>query len=347
MEMAESKRGPSDYRIGWICALPLEFTAAVAVLDAVHPDLPHDENDTNAYRFGQVGQQNVIVTGLPSGVYGLTSAARVATNLQRSFPSVNFCLVVGIGGGAPLLPKNDICLGDVVGSHPIPGCGGVLQYDYGKLVNTGKFEQTGILNKPPVIFLSAITKFKSAYPPPGKKIEEFVLRVLNGGLVDANIFSRPPPESHYDRFFKESYEYLKSHRSSNQPEIHYGLIASANQVMKHGATRSRLSKERNILCFEIEAAGVMDQISSLIIRGICDYSDSYKNKAWQHYAALVAAGYARELLLQLGSPQTSKKRKDREDNSIETKDIFECLEALGGTTLQMIKQNRELERQAY
>ncbi|KAF3286218.1 hypothetical protein TWF970_009764 [Orbilia oligospora] len=209
------QRDPSDYRIGWICALPLEFTAAVAVLDAVHPDLPHDENDTNAYRFGQVGQQNVIVAGLPSGVYGLTSAARVATNLRRSFPSVKYCLVVGIGGGAPILPKNDIRLGDVVVSHPIPGCGGVLQYDYGKLVNTGKFEQTGVLNKPPDIFLSAITKFKSAYPPPGKEIEEFVSRVLNSGS--------------------------------------------------------------------------------------------------------------------LGPPQTSKKRKNREDDTIETKDIFECLEALGGT----------------
>ncbi|KAF3177503.1 hypothetical protein TWF788_007706 [Orbilia oligospora] len=341
------QRDPSDYRIGWICALPLEFTAAVAVLDAVHPDLPHHENDTNAYRFGQVGQQNVIITGLPSGVYGLTSAARVATNLRRSFPSVNYCLVVGIGGGAPLLPKNDIRLGDVVVSHPIPGCGGVLQYDYGKLVNTGKFEQTGVLNKPPDIFLSAITKFKSAYPPPGKKIEEFVSRVLNSGSVDTKIFSRPSPESHCDRLFKESYEHLSGDktcnhcgldmvverppRSSNQPEIHYGLIASANQVMKHGATRSRLSEERNILCFEMEAAGVMDQIPSLIIRGICDYSDSHKNKAWQHYAALVAAGYARELLLQIGSPQTSKKRKDREGNSIKTKDIFGCLEALGGT----------------
>ncbi|KAF3102925.1 hypothetical protein TWF706_005051 [Orbilia oligospora] len=56
----------------------------------------------------------------------------------------------------------------------------------------------------------------------------------------------------------------------------------------------------------MEAAGLMDELPSLVIRGICDYCDSHKNKRWQNYAALVAAAFARELLFQLplqGSPQ--------------------------------------------
>ncbi|KAK6527292.1 hypothetical protein TWF281_010479 [Arthrobotrys megalospora] len=344
---------PSDYKIGWICALPLEFTAATAILDDSHPDLARDDSDNNAYKFGRVGNCNIIIAGLPSGVYGTTSAAVVTSNLRRSFPSVTACLVVGIGGGAPLLPRNDIRLGDVVVSHPTPGFGGVLQYDYGKTIQTGLFQQTGVLNKPPDIFLTAITKLKSGYPPLGNKsLGDVVSKVLSSGSISTT-FSHPSFESDGDRLFKESYDHPSDNsscahcdpemvvnrpcRPSNEPYIHYGLIASANQVMKHGATRDRLSRESNILCFEMEAAGVMDQIPSLIIRGICDYSDSHKNKTWQHYAALVAAVYAKELLLQLGPPPgppppaASKKRRADHLDGVDTKDIFDCLEVLGAT----------------
>lgn len=41
----------------------------------------------------------------------------------------------------------------------------------------------------------------------------------------------------------------------------------------------------------------MDSFPCLVIRGICDYADSHKNKMWQPYAAATAAAYAKELLL--------------------------------------------------
>lgn len=68
------------------------------------------------------------------------------------------------------------------------------------------------------------------------------------------------------------------------------------QVMKHGMTRDRLAEKHGILCFEMEAAGLMNLLPCLVIRGICNYSDSHKNKKWQGYAALTAAAYAKELL---------------------------------------------------
>ena len=55
--------------------------------------------------------------------------------------------------------------------------------------------------------------------------------------------------------------------------------------MKHGRTRDRPAKEYGILYFEMEAAGLMDQLPCLVIRGVC-YCDSHKNKQWQGYAAL-------------------------------------------------------------
>jgi nucleoside phosphorylase len=54
--------------------------------------------------------------------------------------------------------------------------------------------------------------------------------------------------------------------------------------------------QMNVLCFEMEAAGLMNTLPCLVIRGICDYCDSHKNDDWHNYAALTAAAYARELL---------------------------------------------------
>jgi nucleoside phosphorylase len=66
--------------------------------------------------------------------------------------------------------------------------------------------------------------------------------------------------------------------------------------MKHGITRDKIAKEEGVICFEMEAAGLMDNFPCLVIRGICDYADSHKNKIWQPYAAATAAAFARELL---------------------------------------------------
>lgn len=85
-------------------------------------------------------------------------------------------------------------------------------------------------------------------------------------------------------------------RKGTDPAIHYGLIASGNQVMRDGSCRDKLRKELNVLCFEMEAAGLMDNFPCLVIRGICDYADSHKNKRWQAYAAATAAAYAKDLL---------------------------------------------------
>jgi hypothetical protein len=90
-------------------------------------------------------------------------------------------------------------------------------------------------------------------------------------------------------------------QTEDNPAIHYGLVASANQLMKDAIIRDKLASERDVLCFEMEAAGLMNQFPCLIIRGICDYSDSHKSKEWQGYAAMVAAAYAKDLLSRIPS----------------------------------------------
>jgi nucleoside phosphorylase len=74
-------------------------------------------------------------------------------------------------------------------------------------------------------------------------------------------------------------------QDEDNPAIHYGLIASANQLMKDTLIRDRLAVEKDVLCFEIEAAGLINHFPCLVICSIYDYSDPYKNNKWQGYTA--------------------------------------------------------------
>lgn len=74
--------------------------------------------------------------------------------------------------------------------------------------------------------------------------------------------------------------------------------------MKDAIRRDELAREHKILCFEVEAAGLMNRFPCLIVRGICNYSDSHENKKWQKHAALAAAVYAREVIRELPVQQT-------------------------------------------
>src|SRR4051794_23385705 len=107
-----------DYTVGWVCAIPIEMAAALAILDEEHPKL--STADTNTYSFGRVGKHNVVIACLPAGRYGTVSAATVAIQMLFTFPALRFGLMVGIGGGVPSA-SNDIRLGDIVVSQPANG----------------------------------------------------------------------------------------------------------------------------------------------------------------------------------------------------------------------------------
>ena len=82
-----------------------------------------------------------------------------------------------------------------------------------------------------------------------------------------------------------------------EPIIYNGIIASRNIVMKHSITRDLWSQDlSSVLCFEIEAARLMNSLLCLVIWGICDYADLHKNKIWQPYAVAMAVAFARVLL---------------------------------------------------
>ncbi|KAF3209764.1 hypothetical protein TWF192_007709 [Orbilia oligospora] len=103
-----------------------------------------------------------------------------------------------------------------------------------------------------------------------------------------------------NRHLPDEYTSVKGPEGSVDPRgarVHYGLIASGNQVIKNAQKRDEISKclGNKVFCIEMEAAGLVD-CPAAIIRGICDYADETKNDDWQEYAAVLAAICAKELL---------------------------------------------------
>jgi nucleoside phosphorylase len=336
----------SAYTVGWICALPIEMAVAVGMLDERHSGLPQDSRDHNTYTLGKIGPHHVVIACLPAGVPGVTSAARVAEQMRWSFTSLRFGLMVGIGGGVPS-DKQDIRLGDVVVSKPINSSEGVIQYDFGKTVQEGRFQRTGSLNKPPAVLLTAVAKVEAQHmveePTWSSHLSEMAAKYP---LLRATTIS---PGIQQDQLFEADYDHNVGEAScvncrsdrlvarprrddgrplDGRPLVHHGLIASGNQVMRDGGTRERLRQELNVLCFEMEAAGLMDEFPCLVIRGICDYADSHKHKQWQPYAAATAAAYAKELLLIMAPGEVAKEaeiRKAITDMSVAVKTMKEVV----------------------
>lgn len=284
------------------------------MLDKEHICLPSKPGDSNLYILGELSGHNVTLARLP-GSQGKSAAALVAKDMARTFPSIELRLMVGIGGGVPS-GKNDIRLGDVVVSMPDGQHGGVVQYDLGKNTDDG-FTLKGFLWPPPGILRSAVSIMQSDHRVSPNKIPEFMSAMFQKG-DDLQVSYQRPVES--DELFQSEYSHVPNqetchmcdktrlvHRLPRQPtpKIHYGLIASGDQVIRSASIAAEIDGRvsGDIFCFEMEAAGIATEYSCMAIRGISNYADSHKNDSWQHYAAGAAAGCAKELLSYVDPPQ--------------------------------------------
>jgi nucleoside phosphorylase len=313
-----------DYTIGCICAIVDEAVALRSFFDETQVCPKTKTGKT--YTTGTIGSHKVVIARLPLGSYGTSDATSVIVHMAADFPNVRFCLMVGIGGGAPdpERPSHDIRLGDIVVSSPGNRMGGVIQYDHGKAIQDQPFRSTQHLNRPPDALLEAVSILAENYQLDGHNLQGMVKLVLdNNPRLMQQGFQRPDESS--DRLYKPEYvhrmgangscstvcggnpEHLVSRppRASriDDPMVFRGIIASGSRVVKDAQFRDALAKEKGVLCFEMEAAGLMNRLPCLVIRGICDYSDSHKNDSWQKYAAMMAAAFATEVLNVL-QPQT-------------------------------------------
>ncbi|KAK6527690.1 hypothetical protein TWF694_004671 [Orbilia ellipsospora] len=302
-----------EFRIAIFCALSLEANPVHALFDEVYNDGDDihlkQYGDKNAYTVGRIGSHNIVLCHLPR--MGGLSAASALAHLHTSYTQIQLVLVVGICGATPFLSSGgEVVLGDLIVSDS------VVKYDFGRQY-AEKFERKKgkeeTLGPPDPEIQALLEKLRTKMSKDGfEKETANILQVLQKGKDDEYRY----PGSKHDILCskcgtrsetvlgtrREVYGTLgcggekvrrrRLTKSNILPSLHIGRFASADTVMKSGKHRDELVKEEGVIGFEMEGAGVWGRAPCIVIKGVCDYADSHKNKLWQDYAAATAAAGA-------------------------------------------------------
>lgn len=296
----------SVFQVGILCALSLEYQAVLAIFDDEYGPIHAGTDPDIIYNIGRIGKHYTVAACLPHGRTGSGAASYLAGAMNVAFPSLQRRFLVGIAGGVPN-EELDIRLGDVIiGTR-------IVQYDFGKTLPNGKFQRTREPFKAPRILPNALNEFKVRGNDQARQLIDQMMSTMKQrwpGLQNQWTY----PGEDQDLLFEADYDHniqqnntrcekcdkdklvRREARDSSLPMFYDGLIASADQVMRDGLSRDLLKSDlTEILAVEMESAGLEDY-GFIVIRGICDYADSHKNKQWQHYAAATAAACAKALL---------------------------------------------------
>lgn len=331
MEVSISPFPNDAYEIGWISALPIELAAARGMLDEEHgiPQSSPPLQDSNSYILGRLHSHKVVIACLPRGEVGGSSAAVSARDMLGVFPNIRVGLMVGIGAGIPCwksdngsvgdentdqedkgLAEGDVRLGDVVISSD-KKTGGLVAYNFGKKLPDGSFEVAYHLNQPPRALRVALSTMEADHELRENRITEYMKQMVEKLPLGTREKWLHPGQAK-DILFPANYVHQGGRsckncdrqkairripilRSSTTPTIHYGVIATGSEVVKHAPTRDLIGATHNAIALEMEAAGLMNNFPCVIIRGISDYADSHKNDQWHRFAAATAAACAKEL----------------------------------------------------
>jgi nucleoside phosphorylase len=282
--------------------------------------------DTNTYTTGRISGHHVVLAFMPG--MGNRISASVARGLQISFTGIKLALVVGICGGVPHSSDGtEIILGDVIISDSVIEYDFGRQYPDGFQRKVGVNETLGHPNQEIRSFLNRLRTRRMRVQVQKQTAQHLKdLREREGsewnypGVLQDMLFDASYRHKHYQKHSVDGCicadchcsqdpvcqqalktdcyslgctgQLIPRHRlGKDSPEtfIHIGTIASANTVMKSGEHRDKVAETEGVIGFEMEGAGVWDNLPSIVIKGVCDYADSHKNKIWQNYAAACAA----------------------------------------------------------
>ncbi|PYI18663.1 purine and uridine phosphorylase [Aspergillus violaceofuscus CBS 115571] len=321
-----------QFKIGILAALPLEAHAIRGIFG--HIDGEDAETyaartfikapmDMNSYTTGKIANHRVVLAHMPG--MGKVNAAATAAGLQASFTELKLVLIVGICGGVPQA-QGQILLGDVVISKNIVPAEDAIFHPYGPGPEITEQPDFG---RPTSVVRSLLAKLEDQKTD----LEKITCRHLDCLLQKPGFAQSRYPGDTEDQLFRPDYIHkhrdphdcdcvqpgksctIAKHSSCDQlgcePEyliprgrdestttlmLHFGPVASGDQVLKSGQHRDRVAKTKKVIAFEMEGAGAWDYLPCLIVKGVCDYADSHKNKKWQKHAAAAAAACARAVL---------------------------------------------------
>ncbi|KAK4223440.1 nucleoside phosphorylase domain-containing protein, partial [Podospora fimiseda] len=311
--MAQPRRPTTrlNFEIAIICALTLEADAVEALFDRHWDDgPPYDKanGDSNTYSTGVIGRHNVVLAYMPN--MGKANSAAVAASCRISFPNIKLAVLVGICGVAPFtLDGSEIILGDVILSD------GIVQYDFGRQLPDRFVRKDTLLDslgRPNTEIRSLLAKLKGLR---GRRtLQNKMIHYVDKLRKDIELAAIYPGVAQ-DKLFEATYRHVRDgklcehcgcdgpvvlrnrlQQDGQQPQVHFGLIASGDTVMKAGEKRDDIIQQEDVIGFEMEGAGVWDIFPCVLIKGACDYADSHKTKVWQRYAAATAAACMRAFL---------------------------------------------------
>ncbi|KAJ3570125.1 hypothetical protein NPX13_g5838 [Xylaria arbuscula] len=345
----------NDFEIAIICALPLEADAVVALFDRRWDSRRYRKapGDTNTYSTGAIGHHNVVLVHLPN--MGKVAAARAAACLHTSYGGIRLALVVGICGGIPSngSPNDRIVLGDVVISNGIVQYDFGRQFPHGFVRKT---EVQDSLPRPPPAVRSFLARLQTNNTRSllQEQVLDYlsILQHKLGssaaypGIKEDWLFNSTYCHKHHTSSGRlgclecdsgisntcnaalklscqelgcnerERIPHMWKKPSSKFPAIHFGCVASSDSVMKFGEDRDKASRD-GVIAFEMEGAGIWETFPGcLIIKGVCDYADSHKNKLFQGFAAATAAATTKAVLNFWG-PRISSSSREKSNNTMQ------------------------------
>ncbi|KAH8432397.1 uncharacterized protein LDX57_010036 [Aspergillus melleus] len=329
-------RDRQAFEIAIFCTLGVEADAMIALFDEIweqNEQFEKADGDTNGYTIGRICQHYVVLAQIPRR--GLVSASTVAANLRHSFPHIRLGLLVGICGAVPFTQtEQEIILGDIIisthiinsgfgtlysnrfirknslhdnPSRPCPEIAGFLSKLKG---NVARSELEGQIRKN----LATLSNAASTYPGAQEdKLFEATYRHKHNGTacssgdcsendvcLEALELSCAELGCDFENLIPRARVQAAAREispKSHCPEVHFGGLASADQMIVNSALyRDRIAEEEGVIGFEMEAAGLWDTVPTIVVKGACDYADSHKNKKWQLYAAATAASCAKGIL---------------------------------------------------
>jgi nucleoside phosphorylase len=84
-----------------------------------------------------------------------------------------------------------------------------------------------------------------------------------------------------------------------------------------GARKDKLAETAGVIAFDMETAGVWENLLCIVVKGVCGYADSHKKKAWQEHAALATAACTKAVL-----EQWSRRGRRRRIRYVEPRSIY-------------------------
>lgn len=301
--------------IGFVCPLFTEFKAVKAILEVDYGrrEIFRHEYLDYIYHYGRIASEDVVAIYFPEDDIGLLNASRYANCLLNDHPSLarprSHCFLVGIAGGI-WTSKTDVRLGDVVLATS------VMEWTFGKHLEDG-FKTTVHPTKLSTGVRYLTPEFMYDRNRLAQRITDRIASMRQKDLDDGwthpgqdadrlfnPFYAHQSDASDCDECSSEKHQHRQS-RQSSSPKVHRGLIASGSSVLRDASWRAKL-QEQDVLAVEMEASAVLSvDPKFIVIRGICDYADSHKNKKWQKYAAASAAATTALLIDQILSSRST------------------------------------------